>query len=136
MHIRDVMMPRSGSVIFIPVEKADQDALRRLDAGQVAENNARLIRWSTGERTSTKAVTNTSTLTASSPAEELVKDPRVRAMLDVLVFSEGTSGGYGTVVNGKVIKAPYNPELVGKTNVTITDFSKHPEILVQVSGSI
>jgi hypothetical protein len=32
---------------------------------------------------------------------------------------------------GTVLKAPGHPELVGKTNVTVPDFSQHPNILVQ-----
>jgi muramidase (phage lysozyme) len=69
-------------------------------------------------------------------AQDLVNDPRVRAMLDTLVFSEGTAAGYGTIVRGTVISAPYNPELVGQRNVIITDFTRHPEILVQVNASL
>lgn len=69
-------------------------------------------------------------------ARDLVNDPHVRAMLDTLVFSEGTAAGYGTVVRGTVIRAPYNPELVGQRNVIITDFSRHPEILVQVNANL
>jgi muramidase (phage lysozyme) len=65
-------------------------------------------------------------------AQDLVNDPHVRAMLDTLIYSEGTGAGYGTIVRGTVISAPYNPELVGQRNVVITDFSRHPEILVQV----
>lgn len=55
------------------------------------------------------------------------------ATLDVIAFAEGKTD-YGTIVRGKVIKAPYNPELVGQSNVTISDFSRHPEILVQVNN--
>lgn len=65
-------------------------------------------------------------------AQELLNDPRVRAMLDTLVYSEGTGAGYGTIVRGTVIRAPFNPELVGQRNVIITDFSRHPQILVRV----
>jgi muramidase (phage lysozyme) len=68
-------------------------------------------------------------------AESVIGDPRVRALLDVLVFSEGTGAGYGTIVRGVVLAAPFNPDLVGKTNVVITDFSKHPQILVSVTGT-
>jgi muramidase (phage lysozyme) len=67
--------------------------------------------------------------------EEVVDLPEIKAMLDVLVYSEGTSAGYGTIVKGLVKSAPFNPELVGKTNVIITDFSKHPQILVSVTGT-
>ncbi|HEX8558027.1 MAG TPA: glycoside hydrolase family 104 protein [Pyrinomonadaceae bacterium] len=69
-------------------------------------------------------------------AQDLVNDPRVRAMLDTLVFAEGTGAGYGTVAYGTVISAPYNPELVGRRNVVITDFSRHPNILVQVNRTL
>jgi muramidase (phage lysozyme) len=67
--------------------------------------------------------------------ESILDDPRVKALLDVLVFSEGTGAGYGTIVKGVVIAAPFNSELIGKTNVSITDFSKHPQILVSVTGT-
>jgi muramidase (phage lysozyme) len=67
--------------------------------------------------------------------EELVNLPEIKAMLDVLVYSEGTGAGYGTIVKGTVKSAPFNPELVGKTNVSITDFSRHPQILVAVTGT-
>jgi len=69
-------------------------------------------------------------------ADELVDDCRVRAMLDAIAWAEGTAGdadgGYGRIVRGTVISAPNNPELVGQSNVTITDFTQHPNILVQV----
>ena len=67
--------------------------------------------------------------------EELIEFPEIKAMLDVLVYSEGTGAGYGTIVKGVVKSAPFNPDLVGKTNVSITDFSKHPQILVSVTGT-
>jgi YD repeat-containing protein len=67
-------------------------------------------------------------------AAQLAKDCRVHAMLDTLSYSEGAD--YGTVVKGKVLKAPFNPELVGQSNVTITDFSRHPDILVQVGPGL
>jgi len=70
--------------------------------------------------------------------KELIKEPRVRAMLDTIAFSEGTGNdpdnGYGRVVKGTVIRAPHHPELVGQRNVTTTDFSKHPNILVRVNS--
>ncbi len=68
-------------------------------------------------------------------AESVIDDPRVKALLDVLVFSEGTGAGYGTIVRGVVLTAPFNPDLVGKTNVVISDFSRHPQILVSVTGT-
>ncbi len=74
----------------------------------------------------------TSSVTATSPASVLARDPRVRAMLDVLGFTEGTGNNYGKVVNGTVLSAPGHPELVGRRNISITDFANHPNILVQV----
>ena len=64
--------------------------------------------------------------------------PQIRAMLETIAYAEGTRsdrpGGkeYGTIVNGVVIKAPYNPDWIGKRseNFTITNFSRHPEVLV------
>ena len=79
---------------------------------------------------------NGGNVTADSTAEALVDDPRIKAFLDVLGFTEGTGNNYGKVVNGRVISAPYNPELVGKNNVSVTNLSRHPEILVQVNASI
>jgi RHS repeat-associated protein len=71
------------------------------------------------------------------PANVLVNDCRVRAMLETLAYSEGTSsdsdGGYGRVVKGKVLKSPNDPSLVGKVDVTVTDLSKHPNVLVKVN---
>jgi muramidase (phage lysozyme) len=72
------------------------------------------------------------TLTLSSSAADLVKDPRVKAMLDVIGFTEGTGTDYGKIVNGLVLKSPFFPNLVGQRNVRITDLTRHPEILVQV----
>ena len=71
----------------------------------------------------------------SKPNAALVDDPRIRAMLDVLGYSEGTNDNYGVVVHGKVIKAP-NPADVGKVNVVVTDLSRHPNMLVQVNPSL
>jgi hypothetical protein len=64
-------------------------------------------------------------------AETLVEDSRVRAMLEVLVYAEGTGGDYGRIAFGVVKQAKYFPELVGQRDVTITDFSRHPEIYVE-----
>jgi len=57
-------------------------------------------------------------------------------MLDTIAWSEGTSGdvdgGYGRVVKGTVTNSKHNPpDLVGQQNVTITDFSHHPDLRVQ-----
>ena len=62
--------------------------------------------------------------------EELVDLPQIRAILDFINHSEGSGAGYGTIVKGLVKKSPFYPELVGQRNVTITDFSRFPEILV------
>lgn len=74
--------------------------------------------------------------TVSSSNEVLADDRRIKAFFDVLGFTEGTGNNYGKVVNGTVISAPYNPELVGKSNVSITDFSKHPNILVRLNATL
>src|SRR5207237_1359261 len=65
-----------------------------------------------------------------------LSDCRVRAMLDTIAWSEGTSadadGGYGRVVKGTVTNSKHNPpNLIGQQNVTITDFSHHPDLRVQ-----
>lgn len=39
-------------------------------------------------------------------------------------------------MRGTVISSPNNPALVGQTNVTITNFAQHPNILVQVTPTI
>jgi muramidase (phage lysozyme) len=61
-------------------------------------------------------------------------------MLDAIAWAEGTTGdaddGYGRIVRGTVLRAPNNPELVGQSNVTITDFTRHPNILVQVQPGL
>jgi muramidase (phage lysozyme) len=72
----------------------------------------------------------------NSAPELLVTERHIRAFLDVLAFTEGTGNNYGKVVNGTVISAPFNPELVGKVNVSITDFSRHPNILVRLNASL
>lgn len=83
------------------------------------------------------------TLTANSRPEELLRDPRVRAMLDTIAFAEGTrgNGDYTRVVNGRVIgpydgSRPYDRSLVGRTNVRVTDLTNHPNLLVQVNSNL
>lgn len=71
-----------------------------------------------------------SNVTPNSPAEQLADDKRIRAMLDVIVYAEGTGNDYGKIANGVVKKSPYYPELIGQRNVRITNFSRHPEISV------
>lgn len=73
---------------------------------------------------------------ASASAEALVNHPNIKAMLEVLAFTEGTGNDYGKVVNGLVIRSPFFPDLVGKKNVSVTDLSRHPNILVQVNSRI
>lgn len=69
-------------------------------------------------------------LSSASPAEQLVDDPRIRAMLDVIVYAEGTGNDYGKIANGIVKRSPFYPELIGQRNVRITNFSRHPQIYV------
>jgi len=57
----------------------------------------------------------------NSPPEMLVQDAKVRALLDVIAFAEGAE--YDTIVHGK-------------GSFTITDFSKHPDVLVEVTPTI
>lgn len=76
---------------------------------------------------------------AEHDPQQLVNDCRVRAMLDTLAYSEGTANdpnnGYGTVVRGTVVRAA-DPSLVGQTNVTVSDFTQHPNALVHVNGTL
>ncbi|HEV3202693.1 MAG TPA: glycoside hydrolase family 104 protein [Bryobacteraceae bacterium] len=74
--------------------------------------------------------------TAPASAAQLVNDAHVKAMLDVLGFTEGTGNNYGKVVNGVVLTSPNFPALVGQRNVSVTDLTRHPDILVQVNASI
>ena len=72
---------------------------------------------------------------ANSSPEELLKNPRVRAMLDVIGYAEGTGKNYGRVVYGTVLgpsdrNAPYDRSLVGKKNVVVDDFRHHPNLAV------
>ena len=66
--------------------------------------------------------------------DSTIADCRIRAMLDTIAFSEGAD--YGTVVRGTVIRSPAHPELVGRRNVTVTDFSDHPNALVRVGPNL
>lgn len=63
-------------------------------------------------------------------SDVLVDDPRIKAMLDLIVYAEGTKGDYGRIADGVVIKSPFYPELIGQRNVSIENFSRFPEILV------
>lgn len=62
-------------------------------------------------------------------------DP-IKAMLDVIAFTEGTGDNYGKIVNGTVLISPFFPELVNQKNVSITDLSRHPNILVRVKPGL
>lgn len=75
-------------------------------------------------------------ISPSSIPEELVNDSRIKAMLEVLAFTEGTGNDYGKIVNGTVIEAPNHSELIGQRNISVTDLSQHPNILVQVNSKI
>ncbi|HEY0428499.1 MAG TPA: peptidoglycan-binding protein [Pyrinomonadaceae bacterium] len=75
-------------------------------------------------------------ITARSTPEELLRDPRVHAMLDVLGYAEGTGANYGKVVNGQVLgpsdrSAPFDHSFVGRRNVSVTDFTHHPNLAVR-----
>ncbi|QXE90184.1 glycoside hydrolase family 24 protein [Geomonas subterranea] len=50
-----------------------------------------------------------------------MKDPRVRALLDVIAYAEGAD--YATMVKGE-------------GSVPITDFARHPNVLVTLSKSL
>ena len=75
-------------------------------------------------------------LTAFLSAAQLVADPRIKAMLDVLGFTEGTGTDYGKIADGLVLTSPYFPDLVGKRDVSITDLTRHPNIVVQWAPDI
>ena len=88
------------------------------------------------QRNSTNATGGATRVTAASSPEQLLRDPRVRAMLDAIAFAEGTGDNYGRVVYGTVLgpsdrNAPYNRSFVGKRNVVVTDFSHHPNLAVR-----
>lgn len=68
-------------------------------------------------------------------SDVLVDDPRIKAMLDLINYAEGTGRDYGKIVNGIVMKSPYYPELIGKRDVSITDFSRFPEISVDYGAN-
>lgn len=85
----------------------------------------------------------TASVSAASSPSELLKNPRVRAMLDTLAFAEGTRGNgdykrvvYGTVIGPANPNLPYDRSLVGKRNVTVSDLRHHPNLLVQVAPGL
>jgi hypothetical protein len=72
----------------------------------------------------------------------LANNPKVRAMLDTIGFTEGTGLNYGKVVNGTVIgqnkktmgfDATLTP---GLKNVSTLDMSQHPNVKVQVNKNL
>lgn len=113
-----------------PEQPAAQQSATGFQERSLLDGNVHQARFSAAQNTNRAAAT--SNVTATSSAAELARDPRVRAMLDVLGFTEGTGNNYGKVVNGRVLSSPNNPGLVGQRNVSVTDFSRHPNALVQV----
>jgi len=72
---------------------------------------------------------------ADAAPEELLQEPRIKAMLDMIGFSEGTDDGYGVVVRGRVV-GPAGSAFLGRVNVVVTDFRDHPRLLVQVNSAL
>jgi muramidase (phage lysozyme) len=72
----------------------------------------------------------------------LANNPKIRAMLDTIGFTEGTGLNYGKVVKGTVIgqnkkNMGYDTTLTkGMKNVSTLDMSKHPNVKVQVNNKI
>ena len=80
-------------------------------------------------------------------AKQLLTSPKIKAMLDVIIYAEGTGKyGAGTLVHGIVVgfvKSPKNPawqnwvtNKVHTKNIQITDFSRHPYVLVRLSKTL
>ena len=72
-------------------------------------------------------------------AAQLFNDSKIRAMLDVLIYSEGTGKfGAGTLCYGTITSAPGHPEWIGKDsrNIKVTDLSKHPNVLVKLNAKL
>jgi muramidase (phage lysozyme) len=61
------------------------------------------------------------TVNENSPEQVLAKEPRVRALMDVVAFAEG---------------ADYNTMVRGKGSFRITDFTRHPNVLVEVNARL
>ena len=72
---------------------------------------------------------------ANAATEELLQEPRIKAMLDMIGFSEGTHDGYGVVVRGEVV-GPAGSPFLGRRNVVVTDFGDHPRLMVQVNRAL
>jgi muramidase (phage lysozyme) len=112
----------------------------RVDAGGKTLRTLKAV--STGDFSSIKTKINdiktspAGGAVVSSSNEVLAGDKRIKAFFDVLGFTEGTGNNYGKVVNGTVISAPFNPELIGQRNVSVTDLSRHPDILVRLNASL
>ena len=72
----------------------------------------------------------------------LASNPKVRAMLDTIGFTEGTGLNYGKVVNGTVIgqnkkTMGFDTTLTpGLKNVSTLDMSQHPNVKVQVNKNL
>lgn len=97
----------------------------------------------TSQHTKILAQAKASKVSATSSPSELVKNPRVRALLDTIAFAEGTRGNgdykrvvYGTVIGPANPNLPYDRSLVGKRNVLVTDLQRHPNLLVQVAPGL
>jgi len=96
------------------------------------------------EQNQTDGVGGATRVTANSTPEELLGDPRVKAMLDVLAYAEGTrgNGDYRRIVNGTVIGpansgADYDRLQVGRRNALATgDLQQHPNLMVQVAPGL
>ena len=72
--------------------------------------------------------------------EQFLTTKEVQAFLYTIAVSEGTLDAagnieYGRIVKGTVISSPFFPSLVGKKDVVIKDFTRHPQILVKVNNA-
>ena len=71
--------------------------------------------------------------------EQFLATKEVKAFLYTIAASEGTldKNGrieYGRIVKGLVVNSPFDRSMIGKRDVVITDFSRHPEILVKCNN--
>lgn len=67
--------------------------------------------------------------------EAYLQNANVQAALEMISKSEGTNGDYSKMVYGVVISSPLFPQLVGRSNVSIPNFSSYPMIHVKVNSS-
>ena len=139
-NFQPVKNPKSGDAVLLIGNHADNPTafLERagFDAGkyrQVALN------YKYAAPTKAKAAK----VSATSSPSELLKNPRVRALLDTIAFAEGTRGNgdykrvvYGTVIGPANPNLPYDRSLVGKRNVLVSDLRRHPNLLVQVAPGL